>query len=428
MASLDRSTLDGLIARDPGWVGELRRAGFEWLEKLDVPTGAEEEWRYVEVPGDPASLPVADRAGDPMESDDVDRAFPRVAGRAKVVDGTTVDIESDESTGAVFAPIAAAYTANEAELRGAYMQAVDPGLDRFAAAHAAFSTDGVFVYLPPGVAVADPFVIDIQGVSTDSVSFPHVTVVAERNSEASIVIRYRSAPGVELAMVPQVEASVRDGARLRLTTVQQLDEAATTIAHQRLDLGRDATALLGEVGLGGRFGRLDLGIDLLGSGGTADVVGIYYGEHEQVLDYRLLIDHFGPSTSSKVFLKGAVEDTANSVFTGMVKIEPDAAKTSAFETNRNLVLSDGAKANSVPNLEILCNDVICGHASSVGPLDEDQIYYLESRGLPSDRAARLLVRGFFEEVIARLPHPQLAGPVRSAVNRKFVTAQEEGRV
>ena len=106
MASLDRSTLDGLIARDPGWVGELRRAGFEWLEKLDVPTGAEEEWRYVEAPGDPASLPVADRAGDPMESDDVDRAFPRVAGRAQVVDGTTVDIESDESTGAVFAPIA----------------------------------------------------------------------------------------------------------------------------------------------------------------------------------------------------------------------------------------------------------------------------------------------------------------------------------
>ena len=251
MASLDRSTLDGLIARDPDWVGELRRAGFEWLEKLDVPTGAEEEWRYVEVPGDPASLPVADRAGDPMESDDVDRAFARVAGRAQVVDGTTVDIESDESTGAVFAPIAAAYTANEAELRGAYMQAVDPGLDRFAAAHAAFSTDGVFVYLPPGVAVADPFVIDIQGVSTDSVSFPHVTVVAERNSEASIVIRYRSAPGVELAMVPQVEASVRDGARLRLTTVQQLDEAATTIAHQRLDLGRDATAPARR----GRFGR-----------------------------------------------------------------------------------------------------------------------------------------------------------------------------
>ena len=131
------------------------------------------------------------------------------------------------------------------------------------------------------------------------------------------------------------------------------------------------------------------GIDLLGSGGTADVVGIYYGEHEQVLDYRLLIDHFGPSTSSKVFLKGAVEDSASSVFTGMVKIEPDAAKTSAFETNRNLVLSDGAKASSVPNLEILCNDVICGHASSVGPLDEDQLYYLESRGLPSDRAARL---------------------------------------
>ncbi len=428
MPSLDRSMLDSLIARDPEWVGERRRAGFEWLEKLEVPTGAEEEWRYVVIPGDPASLPLADRPGEPIAPDDLDEALSAAAGRAQVVDGTTVAIESASETGVVFAPLASAYTDNEAELRGAYLQAVDPGTDRFAAAHAAFAGDGVFLYVPPGVAAADPFLIDIQGVTPGSVSFPHVTVVAERNSEASVVIRYRSAPGAELAMIPQVEASVRDGGRLRLTTVQQLDEAATTIAHQRLDLGRDSTAFLGEVGLGGSFGRLDLGIDLLGSGGTADVVGIYYGEHEQVLDYRLLIDHFGPSTSSKVFLKGAVEDTASSVFTGMVKIEPDAAKTSAFETNRNLVLSDGAKASSVPNLEILCNDVICGHASSVGPLDEDQLYYLESRGLPSDRAARLLVRGFFEEVIARLPHPQLATPVRGAVNRKFVTAQVEGRV
>jgi Fe-S cluster assembly protein SufD len=426
--SLDRSTLDSLIARDPEWVGERRRAGFKWLEKLDVPTGAEEEWRYVEVPGDPASLPLVGRPGEPIPPDDLDESFTSMAGRAQVVDGTTVAIESDVGAGVLFAPLASAYAEHEAELRGAYLMAVDPGIDRFAAAHAAFAGDGVFLYLPPGVAVAEPFLIDVQGVTAGSVSFPHVTVVAEKNSEASVVIRYRSAPGADLAMIPQVEASVRDGGRLRLTTVQQVDEAATTIAHQRLDLGRDATALLGEVGLGGRFGRLDLGIDLLGSGGTADVVGIYYGEHEQVLDYRLLIDHFGPSTSSKVFLKGAVEDSARSVFTGMVKIEPDAAKTSAFETNRNLVLSDGAKASSVPNLEILCNDVICGHASSVGPLDEDQLYYLESRGLPSDRAARLLVRGFFEEVIARLPHSQLAGPVRSAVNRKFVTAQEEGRV
>ena len=230
-------------------------------------------------------------------------------------------------------------------------------------------------------------------------------------------------------MIPQVEASVRDGGRLRLTTVQQLDEAATTIAHQRLDLGRDSTAFLGEVGLGGRFGRLDLGIDLLGSGGTADVVGIYYGEHEQVLDYRLLIDHFGPSTSSKVFLKGAVEDTRQLGVHRDDQDRPEAAKTLGVTRPTATWCSPmGPKPSSVPNLEILCNDVICGHASSVGPLDEEQLYYLRAAGSPSDRAARLLVRGFFEEVIARLPHPQLADPVREWVNRKFVTAQEEGRV
>ena len=165
MPSLDRSMLDSLIARDPEWVGKRRRAGFEWLEKLEVPTGAEEEWRYVVIPGDPASLPLADRPGEPIAPDDLDEALSVAAGRAQVVDGTTVAIESASETGVVFAPLASAYTDNEAELRGAYLQAVDPGTDRFAAAHAAFSGDGVFLYVPPGVAAADPFLIDIQGVT-----------------------------------------------------------------------------------------------------------------------------------------------------------------------------------------------------------------------------------------------------------------------
>jgi Fe-S cluster assembly protein SufD len=127
-------------------------------------------------------------------------------------------------------------------------------------------------------------------------------------------------------------------------------------------------------------------------------------------------------------LKGAVEDDAQSVFTGLLRIEKDATRTSTFETNRNLVLSENAKAQSVPNLEILCNDVICGHASSVGPLEGEYLYYMQSRGLSRVRAERLLIRGFFQEVIDRLPVEGLGGPVAEAVFRRFVTAQEEGRV
>ena len=210
--------------------------------------------------------------------------------------------------------------------------------------------------------------------------------------------------------------------------MQSLDHAASNVVHQRVRLGRDATARVGEVGLGAKLGRLDLGVELVGDGSSSEMVGLYFGEGSQTLDYRMLITHSGKSTSSDVFLKGAVEDEAESVFTGLLRIEKDAVKTSTFETNRNLVLSDNAKAHSVPNLEILCDDVICGHGSSVGPLEEDHLYYLRSRGLTRERAERLLIKGFFQEVIDRLPIHGMEEPISEEVFRRFVEAQEEGRV
>ena len=142
----------------------------------------------------------------------------------------------------------------------------------------------------------------------------------------------------------------------------------------------------------------------------------------------MVIRHAGKHTSSDVFLKGAVEDESQSVFTGLLRIEKDAVGTSTFETNRNLVLSEGAKANSVPNLEILCDDVVCGHGSSVGPPDEESLYYLQSRGLPLPTAERLLIKGFFQEVIDRLPIGGMEEPIADEVFRRFVAHQSEGQV
>jgi Fe-S cluster assembly protein SufD len=223
--------------------------------------------------------------------------------------------------------------------------------------------------------------------------------------------------------VPEVDLDVADGGNLRFQSVQNLDHAASIVIHQRLRLGRDATSRMGEVGLGADLGRLDLGIDMTGDGSSSEVVGLYFGEKSQTLDYRLVVEHIGRNTSSDVFLKGALEDEAQSVFTGLLRIEKDARKTSTFETNRNLVLSEHAKAHSVPNLEILCDDVICGHASSVGPLEEEHLYYLQSRGLSQARAERLLIRGFFAEVIDRLPIGDIATAVSDEVFRRFLNAQ-----
>jgi Fe-S cluster assembly protein SufD len=300
--------------------------------------------------------------------------------------------------------------------------------NKLTAAHAAFSTDGVLIEVPKAAVMTDPLVVEIQGVTEGSASFPHVVVRVGENAEASVLVVYRSADGLRLLMAPEIDLEVAAGGRLRYLAVQGLDRAATSVVHQRVTLGRDATARIGEIGLGARLGRLDLGVRLTGDGSSSEVVGLYFGEGEQTLDYRMLITHEGKSTTSDVFLKGAVEDDAQSVFTGLLRIEKNAKGTSTFETNRNLVLSENAKAQSVPNLEILCDDVVCGHASSVGPLEQEHLYYLQSRGLTRVRAERLLIRGFFQEVIDRLPIEAVGAPVSEEVFRRFVTAQEEGRV
>jgi nitrite reductase/ring-hydroxylating ferredoxin subunit len=241
-----------------------------------------------------------------------------------------------------------------------------------------------------------------------------------------VVLVYRSPDGVQNVAVPGITLEAGDGGRLRFLSVQGWGDATVGLAHQRLRLGRDATGRVGEVGLGGRLARLDLEVELEGAGSSTEVVGLYFGEREQTLDYRMVINHIGRNTSSDVFLKGAVEDDAQSIFTGLLRIEKDALRSSAFETNRNLVLSENAKAHSVPNLEILCDDVVCGHGSSVGPLEEEHLYYLQSRGISRARAERMLVRGFFTEVIDRLPVDVVTEPLQQAVFRRFVAGPGGG--
>ncbi len=421
-------TIDQLNADVPDFLSAVRARGLEFFEKLEMPTSAEEVWRYVDLDFRLQDLDLAPAPGHGMsEADEVALALGTTSGYATVTDGTVTNIQADED-GVEFVSLQTAFSEPGPALAARYGTGIAPDLDIFSAAHHAFAHDGVFLRIPANRSVERPFYIDVQATAEGTVSFPHVTILVEANAEASVVVGFRSPAGKFLVVNPQIEAFVEDGARLRLSTVQRFAYDTYSITQERVLIGRDANARLGEVGLGGRLGRLHLNLDVAGRGASTDLVGLYFGEQQQTLDYRLFMNHLGSNTSSNVFLKGAVEDQARSVFTGLVKIEKDIAKVSAFETNRNLVLSEGASAHSVPNLEILSDDVICGHGSTVGPLEEEPLYYLMSRGLSEARAARLLVHGFFEEVINRLPHPDLAGPVRAEVNRKFVEAQEEGRV
>jgi len=418
--ALNATTLEVLNRDAPEPLVRRRVAGFDIYQETPPPSDTEEAWRYVEIDVDFDALALAERAGDPLAPGPFVSAITDAVGHAVVVDGHAVTVDGGESVG-----LTAAATL---WLEGEAPRLVDPSVDKFAAAGFAFGGDGAALRVPAGVVEPRPVVIELQAATGGTISFPEVVVEVGENADVNVVVVYRSPNDVDAVIAPLLGLDVAPGGRLRFTTVQLLGDATTLVAHERARLDRDATLRVGEAGLGGALARLDLGVRLDGDGSSVEVVGLYFGEARQVLDYRMVIDHVGRSTSSDVLLKGAVEDEAQSVFTGLLRIAPSAARTSAFETNRNLVLSEGAKAHSVPNLEILCDDVVCGHGSSVGPLDAEHLYYLMSRGLSRPRAERLLVHGFFEEVIERLPSKAMAEPLRREVDDRFAAAQAAGRL
>jgi Fe-S cluster assembly protein SufD len=394
-------------------------AAYRVFTALEEPTGVEEDWRYVDFTPRFDDLSPATEPGARLEAGPFLSSVTTTSGRVSIVDGHVVESDASGVGLSRFADL---------EDGSGLFGAVPVDHNKLTAAHVSFAVDGVVVDVPAGHEMESPLVVEIQATTPGVASFPHLAVRVGENAGARVLVVYRSDDDLDALLVPGVDLEVADGGRLRYLAVQALGHATTSVTHQRIVLGRDATSRVGEVGLGGRLGRLDLGVDLVGDGASSEVVGLYFGEGDQTMDYRMLVNHRGRSTSSDVFLKGAVEDNAQSVFTGLLRIEKDARKTSTFETNRNLVLSENAKAHSVPNLEILCDDVVCGHASSVGPPEEGSLYYLQSRGLSKERAERLLIRGFFQEVIDRLPIEGVEEPVSEEVFRRFVSAQQEGRV
>jgi Fe-S cluster assembly protein SufD len=423
LRALDTTAVDRAASTDAAWRSEDRRTAFALYEKLGMPSSTEEMWRYVDLDFDLADFLLPDAPGTP--GDGALPGFPTDAG-VVVVDGTALS-DPTERDGAWVGPLAAAMGAHEKVLEMAAARGVPADTDKFAAAHRAFGGDGALVHLGRGK-VGEPVLVQLHAATSGVVTFPHVVVVADETAQASVVVHMVSAPDVDALVVPHIDVIAAPGANVAVSVIQNFGRKIRSIGHTRSVLDRDASLLLAEAGLGAALSRLHLEVDLEGRGASADIVGAYFGDQQQVLDYRYFMHHAGTNTRSDMFLKGAVEDQALSVFTGMIRIDESAQRTDAFQTNRNLILSEGAAAQSVPNLEILANDVRCGHGSTVGPLDEEQRYYLMSRGLEPQRADRLQVRGFFEEALAKFPHDTAAGPVREWINAKFVEAQEEGRL
>jgi Fe-S cluster assembly protein SufD len=255
----------------------------------------------------------------------------------------------------------------------------------------------------------------IQWTDTDEMAtFGRLVVQLGENSQADVV-DYECSNGVTSFTAPVVELDVGPAARLGYVNVQDLGEKAWRIASQVSRVERDATLVGAQAALGASYGRTRVDCRLVGRGASGDLLAVYFGEGEQMLDFRTFQDHRAPDTTSELLFKGAVADRSRSVYTGLIRVRPEGRGTNAFQTNRNIKLGDEAWAESVPNLEIENNDVRCSHASTVGPIDEEQRFYLESRGVPPTVAERLIVAGFFDEVLQRMPVPALAQSLRGRI-------------
>jgi Fe-S cluster assembly protein SufD len=415
----------------PDWLAQRRLAAAARLAELEWPTDRDEIWRYSRigeldlgryrpVPPEDLDPPGVERApgGGPFAAE-----IGEHAGMIVVRNGRVVHHELDDALASKGVRVCDLATCVEDDVRGALGVCSDASPDAFTVLHDAFLAGGACISVPEGVVVDRPIVVlhwcDGAGLAT----FPHTLLVAGSGSEVTLVERSGTpdfaadSPGHLVDGV--VELLVGDNAHVRYVTVQEHGPRTWAITLQRAHLGRDATLRSSAVALGGEYARLRSESLLGASGAESELIAVYFGDHDQMLDFRTFQDHDAPHTRSDLLFKGAVEDQARSVYSGLVRLRPPAQKSEAYQTNRNLVLTEGAGAESIPNLEIEANDVRCSHASTVGPIDDDQRYYLESRGIPPEEAERLIVLGFFDDVFARLPVPALVEPLRRTVVEKI---------
>ena len=381
-----------------------RRLAWSVFEAAGLPTTTDEVWRYAPLGDlDLGHFEVPSAPTDPPDSDFAAQLCQRAGLVVRVVDGFCV------STGDVVEGVNVEIDESSESLAGETLVRRYEG-DTFALLNVALAPGATVIRVAAGVNVREPVVV--LNESTAGASFPRTQIVVGRGASVTVVEYFEG--GRDALVVPVSEYRLDDNASLQLITYQRLDSTAWHVARTTGFLSRDARLHQAIVGLGAHYDRARNDAEMLGAGAANELRTTFLGSGNQVHDFRTRQYHVAPRTTSTLLSKGAVADHSRSVYTGLIEIEKGAKRTDARQTNHNLLLSPNAHADSVPNLDIRENDVMCAHASSVGPLDELQRWYLESRGVSRHDAQRLLIQGFFYEMLSALPS-ELAELVESDV-------------
>jgi Fe-S cluster assembly protein SufD len=376
-----------------------RREQLERYRALPLPTTKDEHWRFTDLAGfDPDAWTVdgAEAIAEPASLLDLDVAALARAGEGgieieRAPDGLRFEALSDDH-----------------EL----MHSLVGWDEKFAAHNAALWEHGLLVHVPPGLVVEKPLYVRVANAVEGGSLFWRLLIVAEPESRFAVIEEYASAsPELSSYSNAAVEIVVRQGAKVEYVSIQNYSRGTWHFASHHARVERDAELDWVTAGFGSAKGKVRIQNDLAGPGATSRVTGAYFADGTQHLDYDTFQEHIAPSTTSDFAFKGALRDTARAVWRGMIRVEEGAQKTNAYQENRNLLLSKTAHADSIPGLEIMANDVRCTHGATLGQVDGEQLFYLMTRGLSRSEAERLIVRGFFQDVLDRVE----LEPVREAL-------------
>jgi Fe-S cluster assembly protein SufD len=418
---------------DPDWLIDRRLEALERFDALPWPDTSQEAWKYTELKGfsldafDPLPEPHAQAPTLDDVPDEVQAAIGEVGERA----GLAVQIDADvvhqtldpavAAKGVVFDTIGRTAAAYPGPVRDALgYVGVSASEEKFATLATALMGGGTYIFVPRGVEVAVPLQ-SFRWISRSGVAvFPRTVLAVDEGASVTYIDHYRSGQldGTALAAA-NVEIYAHPASNVSYLAVQDWSPTVWHFSVQRALMQRDATLRSLAATLGGTFSRSVVESILDGSGAHSEMLGVYFADTDQHFDHLSLQEHRAPNSSSDLYYKGALKGRSRAVYSGLIHIAKEAQKVNSWQANRNLILSDEAKADSIPYLEIEANDVRCSHAASVGPPDEEQLFYLESRGLPHEEAEHVIVAGFFQEILDRVRVPEIRAALERAVEHEL---------
>ena len=415
-------------SRGPDWFRDQQRAAWKQFESLPKPTRKDQAWRFANV--DLLDLTPFKFGGTLSDHDraeilDQSRGLDEVAGRLIFAGDELVhrDVISDQlrQRGVIFQPLERAMVEHTDLFRKHFMsQPATLGSAKFAALHQALVSSGTFLYVPRGVEIELPIEIFHWLAGQNAAVFPHLLLVTDELAKVTVIEHFRSAhrqsPGFACGVNDLIAGP---GAKVTYVCAQKWGENVLALQINFTKVEHEASVKSLNLHLGSRYSRFESLSRLTGEGARSDLLAVSIADGIQEFDARTLQDHACPHTTSDLLYKNALNDRARNIFGGLIRVEPQAHFTDAYQKVRNLLLSDDAEANSMPGLEILADNVKCSHGATSGQIDADEMFYLQARGIPPAIARQLLVSGFLNEVIERIEERVLADHLRKLIEEKF---------